>query len=338
MASVQLYSRGLDGHRAAYLGFTQRLLGGYRTDIKGLMFSSNPAMFLMIEESFALYLFSALWRSLFGWKTVGLLFRPKPALYGVSVRLKLKSFLLKQLRRVAVVQTLSIVPASLDSRIMEIADGWIYDFQLWDIDAAAQQKFLEISGSQASGDAVDLLQDLSRRAAGKKIVVAIGGQDKNKGFDDFSNFYSAPGVRDQWLFASGGKVSEDCQVYKNQIEAAGAHVLDRFISDDELMALYAASSVVWCAYSENYDQASGILGRAVQFGIPVIVREGSYSHRFCQTEGIAHVSLGAQIDVLNALNELPPPVQNNLAERFRTSSLNSLHIALWGRSVSESNG
>jgi len=336
VALVQLYSRSLDGHRASYVNFTEQLLGGRRANVLGLMVSSSPVLFLMIEEAFALYVMVAIWRSLFGWRTVGLLFRPKPALYGASVRLQLKRGLLKILRRIPSVKTLSIVPATLDSRISEIADDWIYDFQLWDMGDVELDKFHDFSSGGVSGEAGKLLSQLSKSAAGRKLIVAVGTQDRSKGFDGFAAFCSSPGVGDTWLCASGGKVRENCQGYKAEIEAAGGYVLDRFISDDELLALYAASSVVWCAYSEDYDQASGILGRAVQFGIPVIVREGSYSHRFCQVEGLAHLPLCDRFGILlDGMNKQPPPTRNELAVRFRAVSLAALDRALRGNSLRE---
>lgn len=338
MALVQLYSRSLDGHRASYVSFTARLLGGHRTNIPGLIFSSSPAMFLMIEESFALYVMVAIWRSLFGWRTVGLLFRPKPALYGTSMRLQLKRGLLKTLRRIPLVKTLSIVPATLDSRISEISDDWIYDFQLWDMDDVKLNKFQNFSNGGVAGESGELFFQFSKSAAGRKLLVAVGSQDRSKGYDAFADFSIFPGVREKWLCASGGKVHENCQAYKAKIEAAGGYVLDRFISDDELLVLYAASSVVWCAYAENYDQASGILGRAVQFGIPVIVREGSYSHRFCQVEDIAHLAFdGQQGSLLHAMAKLPQPTRNESVKRFRSISLDVIHRALWNRGTLETN-
>jgi hypothetical protein len=339
VALVQLYSRSLDGHRASYVSFTGKLLGGHRTNMLGLMFSSSPVMFLMIEESFSLYVISSIWRSLFGWRTVGLLFRPKPALYGASVRLQLKRGLLKILRRIPSVKTLSIVPATLDSRISEIADDWLYDFQLWDMGDVEIDQFHGFSSGGVAGEAGELFSQLLKSAAGRKLLVAVGTQDRSKGFDEFAEFCVSPGVRDNWLCASGGKVQENCQSYKSQVEAAGGYVLDRFISNDELLALYAASSVVWCAYSESYDQASGILGRAVQFGIPVIVRAGSYSHRFCQVEGIAHLAFDGQAGSLSdVIAELPQPTRNESARRFRTISLGVIHRALWDRTAPEIDG
>ena len=46
------------------------------------------------------------------------------------------------------------------------------------------------------------------------------------------------------------------------------------------------SQFIWCCYSPEYDQASGVFGRAVQYGCIPIVREHSVIHKFCINEEI----------------------------------------------------
>ena len=55
-------------------------------------------------------------------------------------------------------------------------------------------------------------------------------------------------------------------------------MFDRLLTDGEMMSLYACADVVWSCYSPEYDQASGIFGRAVQHGVPTVVRVGSNLH------------------------------------------------------------
>lgn len=325
--SVQLYSRGIEGHRAAYIDFAGKLLGGARTDVRRMMFSPDPVLFLMIEEFFSLYVFIAIWRAVFGWNTVGLLFRPKPALYSKTIRLKIKKLILILLKKIKFVRTLSIVPASLDKNINKISSGWIYDFQLWDVvDKNKSPSAVEVNKNL--NDSVDVVRDVLQRAGGRKIIIAIGRQNFSKGFDLFAKICASGNWGNEYFFVSGGRVDEECLGFKSQMERSDGYVIDRFISDEELNALYSVASLVWCVYSENYDQASGVLGRAVQFGIPVLVRNKSYSHRFCQEEGVAHLALendsvlpgdhikfsGASISIL----------------KFRQASLEVLHRSLWG--------
>ncbi len=62
--------------------------------------------------------------------------------------------------------------------------------------------------------------------------------------------------------------------------AGGGLLIDRRLDDAELESLYVVSDVIWSCYAPEYDQASGIFGRALQLGVPVIVRRGSLLHRF----------------------------------------------------------
>jgi hypothetical protein len=78
------------------------------------------------------------------------------------------------------------------------------------------------------------------------------------------------------VFIAAGKVASECVEAAKQFEAAGGILIDRFISDDEIIALYRHAALVWAVYAPTYDQASGIAGRAYQFGIPIAVRHGSH--------------------------------------------------------------
>jgi len=330
------YSRTLSGHRREYLEFSIGLFGGERAEAYGMFNSSRPLLFLMVEDSFVLYFIVSVWRSLFGWRTVGLLFRPKPAVEAKSWRLRIKKTMLKFLRKIEAVSTLSIVPTLLDSRFDEIVDGWIYDFQLWDLSTADRKLFNKLVAAKTSEmnggqDAAKLVNTVKSEANGKLVISTIGRQDLDKGFDQFAIFFQQNGVAENWHPVVGGKVNETCSSLASSLEAKGGTVLNRFVSDAEIIGLYAVTNIVWCAYAENYDQASGILGRAVQLGLPVIVRKGSISHRFCLAENIPHAALSDFDDLIGQLPCLEQKTSqqgNVMAQRFRASSLQKLRISL----------
>lgn len=329
---VRLYTRGLAGHRAAYLEFASALLRGRRTGWAGMFVARPSVLFLMIEDSFALYLAVALWRSLLGRRTVGLLFRPGPAIDGQSLRLRAKRVSLRLLRHLPLVQTLSIMPVSLDLRMSMIVDGWIHDFQLWDMGKAHRTLYRSLRKARAAppGDeAARLHARLRHVAAGRRLLAAIGAQNRHKGFDVFAD--QAPQGGQFWHFAAGGKLDGSCTEIATALAAAGGTVINRFLSDAEMLALYAASDAVWCHFAASYDQASGVLGRAVQFGLPVVVRAGSFSHRLCQQLGHAHLALEVPDDLRAGLHSLPAPDAAKgaaLAAQMRRQSLARLCAAL----------
>ncbi len=52
-------------------------------------------------------------------------------------------------------------------------------------------------------------------------------------------------------------------------------MLDRFLSDDELLSLFKLADMAWCCYPVQRDMSSGIFGRCWQIGVIPVVRQGS---------------------------------------------------------------
>lgn len=292
LSNVGLYTRTLSGHRQSYLDFVKQNFGGEKIHGLTLFLNKGPVFFLMIEDNFMLYFFVAYIRSFFGQKTAGLLFRPKPALQANNFKLKIKLHLLKLLKKNSKVQTLSIVPVPLEPEIAEIVDDWIYDFQLWDITNEQKKIFEQLKyGMKPSIDLPEyqIVYDIKKYANGRPIVIALGAQNKEKGIyilaDNIQYFFE-----NNYCVVVAGRFSSDSQIAKKSLEEGGTLIFDRFMTDEEILGLYAAADVVWCFYDPSYDQASGILGRAVQLGILPIVRLGSFSEKFCLSEDINHLA------------------------------------------------
>lgn len=326
-----IYSRSDDGHRAEYLSFVQSQFGGARAGLLQLVFTRRPALFLMVEEAFGAYVLLSICRSLFGAHTVGLLFRPLPALKGNSLRLRVKRVLLRALTRFASVQTLAIFPSDLEPGVETIVHDWIYDFQLWDLSAARRSwvSGLRDKGIAGAPEVAELLWQVREAAGSRKVICTLGRQDLSKGLGHFAELAQDEQVRRDWLFVSAGRIDPSCAALSGAMRDGGALVLDRFISDEELLALYAACDAVWCAYAPTYDQASGILGRAVQLGVCPVVRADSIMHRLCLAEDIACMTPG---DLSGAAACGDPgkedPSCDERIERFRQASRSTLSRAL----------
>jgi hypothetical protein len=70
---------------------------------------------------------------------------------------------------------------------------------------------------------------------------------------------------------------------------------------------------VWSCYAPDYDQASGIFGRAVQLGVPAIVRTSSYLAKLADHIGhpVLPVSFGDADKAAERISRFP------FAERHR---------------------
>lgn len=274
---------GDEGHRAEYVAFLGDIFAVRRVRFNWRVLGDpNPVLVPAIEDGLGIYALVGLLRLLIGRRTVGFLFRPGPAISSKTLRHRGKRLVLRLLRLLPRIQSLTILPFAVEPRFAEIADGWIYDPQLWDLHWPAAMSGAPVGGA---------LADAIRQAAnGRAICVAVGRQDTAKGFDQFAELYSAAKpLRDAMLFAYGGKVAAPCENNAAAFAAAGGYGVNRFINGAELHDFYACADLAWCAYAADYDQASGILGRAMQLGIPVTVRNGSFIHRLCQIEALPHI-------------------------------------------------
>lgn len=328
-SKVLLYTGSLSGHRESYLKFAIKNFAGERTDIKKMLIDKRPVMFLMIEDSFMLYFCIAIFRSLTCRITIGLLFRPLPSITSSSLKLKIKRSLLHIMKRIKLITTLLIIPWYVNDKFEEISDGWIFDFQFWDISDENYKLFSQSKSKQLSNKIAETIDSISHP---KKIVTAIGSQDRNKGFDIFLHLYNSNLIiRNNFLFIFGGKAKDEFNLEIDLFNKYGGYSLNRFISNSELQQLYASSDFIWALYSEEYNQASGIFGRALQYGIPVIVRENSIIHKISIQENIPHIALSKE-NILKGLQDkyLSINLKNGiyLRNKFKNHSLKVINNAL----------
>ncbi|MCW1383260.1 hypothetical protein OLX02_10540 [Novosphingobium sp. KCTC 2891] len=309
---------GDNGHRGEYYAVLHRLIGIERTGsmIKAL-FARRPVLIAQIEASLSRYVLLCLFRAMLGRHTAGFLMRPLPVIEGTSGRLRVKRFFLELLRRIPTVGTFTILPFSVEPRFDSIAAHWIYDLQFWD--------FLYPEPALEGRQEGSFAGEMRARAAGRAICCAVGRQDRDKGFDQFVNLYTRrPDLRAQCLFVFGGVVAGQLSEEMAAFEQAGGLGYARFIDHEELLDLYASADLVWCSYSPDYDQASGIFGRAIQLGIPVVVRKGSLIHRFCEMEELAHIAYDGDPEAADFAQIPPRQDLNRAAERARLQGEESI--------------
>jgi hypothetical protein len=328
---IVAYSRFLSGHRRSYVDVVCCLFPNtMAVDRRGLLrhaIRKDPILFLMIEEDFLLYVGLGLLRRLVGFRTVGLLFRLRESVERHKIAHRVKNVLLRVVRATGASATLPILPVSVLPELEAVSTNWIHDFQFWDLPFARP-------ASQAD---LRFIAAIREAAAGRKIVVALGRQDAAKGLPLFSQtFCTSRRLRNSHFFVAAGKIAPDCARPAEALEAAGAMVFDREISDADLLALYGVADVVWCLYAPTYDQASGIFGRSLQLGGTPLLRKGSLTHRFCEAEGLKHIAADYDVDaVAFALRLQTPnedkrqrPIRMSLSWRNRTISV--LRNALFG--------
>jgi hypothetical protein len=168
-----------------------------------------------------------------------------------------------------------IIPFELMPEAEKTTSGAILDLCLWDLLDG------EFSGTGAE---TSLASEARKRAAGRRIVVFLGKASRRKGYKKLVSLAKEFG--DRALFVSAGTVDQECQADAAALDAAGMLVVDRRVSEEELLGLYGVADYVWCQYDQaSSELSSGIFGRAVQLGRTAIVRDGSYLDRLAEFLG-----------------------------------------------------
>lgn len=290
------FSRYETGHRKDYMSFCDTCLGGQKsTNLYKEVFFNKKIFFLMIEEMFLAYVLISVIRNLIGLNTYGITFRANTVFNDRSIRSSLKKFLMSILKKLKRVKTISIIPFYIDERLENVCDGWIYDFQFWDM-KLFEDKYKNFRN-------IDFEQKILKISNGRKIVCALGKQSIVKGFEDFCDKYQ-DALKEDYLFISAGEIIDIDEINIEHYKESGVHIINRKISNKELFSLYSISNFIWGCYKPNYDQSSGILGRALQFKKPIIVRKNSVAEKICISENSAHISIDLDINPKSLKREL----------------------------------
>lgn len=282
-ATVGLVSLSSGGHRGVVDRVLQDALAQNGIDLVVGGRERVADLFPMLDDDIALFFRTAVVNAFQGRQTVGLFFRPGECFLTGRMKHRIKHGVFRVLKHVPRTQLLTIMPFSVDPRFAQVAHGWIDDVQFWDLD---------LLGDESGAEGMAIAQGIRARAQGRQVVVAVGTQNRLKGFDLFSRMLEGePRLAARFLFVSGGRVAEDCRGAARAFNDAGGYLIDRFISEAELLGLYHAADIVWSCYAPDYNQASGIFGRAVQLGKPTLLRRGSYLEPLAVELGHAHLAL-----------------------------------------------
>jgi glycosyltransferase involved in cell wall biosynthesis len=276
-----VYAIGRDGHRGAYLDLFADMFnleackGALDKKMARRLWKSERLMFATLDDTVIGFAFIALLRSLTGRLTVGIMLRSQSCRADGTVVQRIKYWLFHSLSSMPSVSVFSILPHSLRPEVASVSSGWVHDPQLWDY-----------IGNKPDPD-LDLCAAITERAAGRRVLVFIGSISFIKGISLLAAV--AEDLAKDFLIVVAGKALPDVDDEVRRLISAGAMVEVRRVSDQEIEALYEMADLVWCCYHPDYDQASGIFGRAVQFGRAVVVREGAMIAKYGHLAPISNV-------------------------------------------------
>lgn len=271
------------GHRPSYNSVLESALREVGLVLRNPLPSAVADFFPMLDDNIFEFSRAAILNGLRGKRTVGLFFRPGECFLTSKLKYRFKRALFFLLKRLPHTHIITILPFQLDDRFQSVATGWIHDPQFWDLG------YFDAKTTEQSCAVEKQVKDVAQQ---RRILVALGSQTRIKGFDLFCRMWcEQSALREKFLFVAAGKVDSQFEKIAAKVTNLGGVVFNRQISDEELFCLYRASDMVWSCYAPDYNQSSGILGRAFQFGKPSLIREGSFLASYATLLGHAALPL-----------------------------------------------
>lgn len=267
-----IYVKSGSGHRQSYVDLLGPVLGlspamgPMSRALKKRLLAADRLFFATLDDELVSFVSIALRRAALGRPTVALFLGPQSCFGAFNLKRFLKKSIFVALKRVPKVTVGSIIPLSLAPEYGSVVDVGLHDPQWWDMhDGYALRQ---------PGD-TPVATEVRRLAAGRPIVCWLGAASVHKGFAFVVEILEAdPDIAKRLCFISAGTANSE-QALASRFGAMGGIHIDRRLTDAEWESLYGVADAVWACYDPRYDQASGVFGRALQFGVPAIVRRGS---------------------------------------------------------------
>ncbi|KZY01808.1 MULTISPECIES: hypothetical protein [unclassified Sulfitobacter] len=282
-----VYMRSNGGHRQEYQDLFASLFGlSPSTGRIGLtklrsLVGARKLLFGTIDDDIVSFFLVALLRALLFRRTVGLFLRPHACLQSQALSAKAKRIAFSFMRRVNPVSVFAIIPFSIAPEYATVTDDGLVDPQLWDMTDASKGEI----------DA-EFSERIAAEARCRRVLAFVGTAAEIKGIGLLRDMMADPNwPSEKILVVVAGRFPDENGVSVEELQGLGALVLPRFISDSELRTLYAKSEFIWTCYQPNYDQASGVFGRAVQSGRIPVVRSQSLIAHFASQIGTPTVEL-----------------------------------------------
>ena len=281
MARGLVHHTALTGHRASYCALFEHefdlapstgLIRSFAKIVE--LLRARCLFFGTLDDDYLGFFVVALLRSVLMRRTAGLFLRPQTCLARRGGAQRLKKLAFAALRYVRPVSVMTITSFDIEPRYRAIARRGVMDPQLWD------------KAGKACCPDPEMTARITSAAGGRAVLAFVGSVSSIKGAEFLARLAKHPDwPSEQILIVVGGRVDADSRKAVATLAKGGALVVDRFVTDAEIDAVYASAAGVWACYRADYDQASGVFGRAVQTGTPAIVRRDSLISRIARHAG-----------------------------------------------------
>lgn len=283
-----IYDVSLRGHRPSYFEVFRRELGftvawGPLSENLGRLLRAPKLFCLTVDDYLVSFAVVSLLRAALGKPTLGLSLRIENMFQQLTLKRWAKRLIYRLLLRTPGASVCSLKPFFLEPRLSTVAQSWIYDPQWWD---------LLVAPVPAEGPNREVQRQIEKAVIpGKALVVLPGHQSLIKGLEIFTQFAKRNA---QFRCVCIGPKSDIPETFWKEFTSAGGVQILTNLSEEDLAWIYKRADLIWACYRADYDQSSGIFGRALQRGKRVAVRAQSFLH---------HFSLAAAIENVLVINE-----------------------------------
>jgi hypothetical protein len=319
------------GHRGAYINLFSSVLDF--TPVIEPLGVNNFFLFLRAEKvlfatmglnkTFKWFFIISLSRAILLKPTCLLLVNPSSYLDDLQLNnIKVMKLFLRLWKHIYKQTVLSIIPYYLDERSSIYTKDYIYDPQMWDMYCNEYSNLADADLDYVKGQVAQ---------NNKPIIIFLGKFMESKGLKEFVRFVEANKNDAQFIVA--GKVPVKNIVYAEQLKKLGVNVINERLEESKFIAFYEVADFVWCYYEPDYDQTSGIFGRAIQFGVIPIVRRDSIISRVAKNENLPCIIL--KLESKNHDNKMPDfprkkdRSKNAYFTKIRDESLNKIKACLY---------
>ncbi len=277
------------GHRQSYQNLFAGLFGlsniiaplSMKQILK--LIGAKTLLISTIDDAVLLYSIIIITRYILRKRTVSIFIRPQSCFFSGNFRFKLKYLLFFNLKLIPGSSIITIIPFQYREKYIDVSSQSVLDPQYWD--------YIESDRPPALGQSLlaDQLQSLARR---RPVLLFSGAVNKDKGIEFLADIVEQfPEINNDILIIVAGPIDKRLEEHCKRLQENGVELVARWLSDRELESLYGISSLIWACYHPSYDQASGIFGRAAQFGKTCLIRRGALLEEIGNGMALNHVSL-----------------------------------------------
>ncbi len=241
--------------------------------IRLLSSKPGPVIFVTIDDSLFHYILCSLIRSTLRRKTVGIFLQPLGIAKNNTIKDAVKVLFLSLLVKLNLLLILSIYPQRLAFGAFKYYSEWIFDPAFWDLSEKTKLTNKIVTENYCN----------FKFEPDTLYVLFLGTISNRKRFDLFVECCVANNNSPEVKFLAVGEKYISQENIRDVVPDStfsrftdfGGVFIEKYPSEEEVIYFQGNAQFHWAFYAQNFDQSSGVAGRAYQLNKHLIVRKNS---------------------------------------------------------------